>query len=75
MSGVVHQRDARVGGLLQEFPHQALHAVAVEIGAFDHIKTHLAQGFRDQTAVVGGIGQGTDVGVGAIADHERQPAF
>ena len=44
---------------------------ADEVDAFGDGKADASQAFRNRARIVGRIGQRLDVGVGAVADHER----
>ena len=57
--------------LAQEIAGRLLHRRAVEIDAFRDGKADVAQALRDRARIVGRIGQRLDMGIGAVADHQR----
>ena len=71
MAGVVDHRHLAARGLAQEIADRLLHRRAVEIDAFGDGKADVAQAFCNGMRVIGRIGQRLDMGIGAVADHER----
>ena len=70
MAGVVDQRDAGRRGPAQEIENRPAHADIVEVGRADHREADVAQRRRHGAGVVGRIGQGGSLFVGAVADHQ-----
>ena len=60
--------------LLDEIAESSAQRVAVEVARADHVEARRLQRLRDQAAVVGG-GRERRLGVGAVADHQRDALF
>ena len=72
--GVEEQPDIRTAQGAGELPDQILGAVAVEVDALQHLEVEAAQHFRDGAAVIRRVRQDGGVLIGAVADHQGDPA-
>jgi hypothetical protein len=75
MSGEKHDRDLCADGALLETAQRVEHGGAVCIRDARHLKAEPLERGCDILRIVGGIRQGGDVGVGAVADNERDAAL
>ena len=77
IAGEIDHRDgagARGLRLLDEIAKTLAQRVAVEIARADHVEARRLQRLRDQAGIVRGRRQ-RRLGVGAVADHERDALF
>ncbi len=70
MPGVEHQRDCSRRELAAEFPEGCANLFFLQVIAFDNRKAQPAQFFRDVFGVVDRVLE-RRIGVGAVADHQR----
>ncbi len=70
VAGIEKYRDVGALRLLAEFEQPLGHAVAGEVGAFDHLEADVAKHGRHRLGVDRRIGKLRDVLVGAVADHK-----
>ena len=73
VAAVVEHRHVGLAGGAGEADRQLLHLRLAEVGAEDHLEIAPAQRRRDVLGVVGRVGQHRLIGVGAVADHQRDP--
>jgi len=73
VAGIEEQRDIGAFRLLAEFEQLFRHPVAAEVGAFHHLEADIAQHPGYRPGVDRRVGQGCDIPVGAVADHEGDP--
>jgi hypothetical protein len=72
--GVEEQPDLGALEPLGEPGQRRQHGGVVEVGGLEDLEAEAAQGGRDGPGVVGRVGQGGGLGVGAVADDQRHPA-
>jgi hypothetical protein len=71
---IEQHRDPRVGRAAQEVADQAGQAGAIEIDAGRDLEAHRLEVLCDRSRVVRRIGERAGGPVGAVSDHERDPA-
>ena len=73
MSGEEEHRHVGAGRLGEKGVGGPVESQAVNVGVNGHIEVQAAQGVGEVGGVIGGIGEASGMGVGRVADHQRDP--
>jgi hypothetical protein len=74
MAGIVDQRDIGIGRVLGKALQRPLQPPPVAVEHRIDVKAKIGEQLVDFAGVVGGIGEGGEVPVGRLADHQRYAA-
>ena len=71
MAGIIEEGDIRAFGILDEALEIAGELGRIAISDAPRIETHIGEELDHLACVIGGIGEGRDMGIFRLPDHQR----